>query len=104
MFVLLCLGRFFLFCSFETVLFWKYYKHDTCGTTLCHAVVSWHVEFPHLVFLPFIVIFKSMKMRNFVLQGSGSQNLTPKKQFPGAIDISGLRDVVKTGFFFTKSV
>ena len=38
-------------------------------------------------------------MRNFVLQGSGSQNLTPKKQFPGAIDISGLRDVVKTGFF-----
>ena len=77
MFVLLSLGTFFLFCSFETVLFWKYYEHDTCGTTLCHisnsnAVVSRHVEFPHPVSLPFVV-FLRLKMRNFVLQGSGSK-------------------------------
>ena len=47
--VALSLGTFFLFCSFESVLFWKYYKRDTSGATLCYisnsnAVVSRHVE------------------------------------------------------------
>ena len=106
MFVLLSLVTFFLFCSFETVLFWKYYEHDTCGTTLCHisnsnAMVSRHVESPHPVSLPFVVIFK-YEDEKFCSAGLWQQNLTPKKQFPGAIDISGLRDVVKTGFFFHK--
>ena len=46
---LLSLGKFFLFYSFESVLFWKYYKRDTSGATLCYisnsnAVVSRHVE------------------------------------------------------------
>ena len=46
---LLSLGTFFLFCSFESVLFWKYHKRDTSGATLCYisnsnAVVSRHVE------------------------------------------------------------
>ena len=46
---LLSLGTFFLFCSFESILFWKYYKRDTSGATLCYisnstAVVSRHVE------------------------------------------------------------
>ena len=103
MFVLPSLGMLLLFCSFETVLFWKYYKHDTCGTTLCHisnsnAVVSRHVEFPHLVFLPFVVIFK-YEDEKFCSAGFWQQNITPKKKFPGTIDISGLRDGVKTGFF-----
>ena len=107
MFVLLSLGTFFLFCSFETVLFWKYYEHDTWGATLCHisnsnAVVSRHVEFPHPVFLPFVVIFK-YEDEKFCSAGLWQQNLTPKKQFPGAIDISGLHDVVKTGFFFSQN-
>ena len=63
MFVLLSLGTFFLFCSFETVLFWKYYKHDTCGMTLRHisnsnAVVSRHVEFPRPVFYHLLLFLK----------------------------------------------
>ena len=46
---LLSLGTFFLFCSFESVLFWKYYKRDTFGVTFCHvsnsnAVAGRHVE------------------------------------------------------------
>ena len=49
---LLSLGTFFLFCSFESVLFWKYYKRDTSGATLCHISNSnagkW--KFPHPVF------------------------------------------------------
>ena len=46
---LLSLGTFFLFCSFESVLFWKYYKRDTFGVTFCHvsnsnAAAGRHVE------------------------------------------------------------
>ena len=59
---LLSLGKFFLFYSFESVLFWKYYKRDTSGATLCYtsnsnAVVSRQVEistsgfFYHSLFL-----------------------------------------------------
>ena len=36
---LLSLGKFFFFCSFESVLFWKYYKRDTSGVTLCHISI-----------------------------------------------------------------
>ena len=53
---LLSLGTFFLYCSFESVLFWKDYKRDTSGATLCHisnsnAVVSRHVEISKSGFL-----------------------------------------------------
>ena len=70
---LLSLGTFFLFRSFESVLFWKYYKRDTSGATLCdisnsNAVVSRPVEISTSgFFLPFVVIFKSVKLRNFDL-------------------------------------
>ena len=68
MFALPSLGTFFLFCSIESVLFWKCEKRDTSGETLCHVsnsnvVVSRHVE----IFLPFVVIFKSVKLINFHL-------------------------------------
>ena len=62
-----------------------------------------HRKFPHPFFLPFAVIFKSVKLRNFVPIGLRLQNLTPKRQFPGTKDISSLRDAEKT-VFFSKSL
>ena len=55
-------------------------------------------KFPHPVFLRFAFIFKSVKLRRFVPIGFRLHNLTPKKQFPGTKDISGLRDAEKTVF------
>ena len=59
---LLSLGTFFLFCSFESVLFWKYYKRDTSGATLCYisnsnAVVSRHVEISKFGFFYHSLLF-----------------------------------------------
>ena len=56
-------------------------------------------KFSHPVFLRFVFIFESLQLRNFVPIGLRLQNLTPKKQFPGTKDISGLRDAEKTVFF-----
>ena len=71
--VLLSLGTFFLFCPFESVLFWKYYKRDTSGATLCHisnsnAVVSRHVEISTSgIFTIRCFFFESVQLRNFDL-------------------------------------
>ena len=107
---LLSLGTFFLFCSFESVLFWKYYKRDTSGATLCHisnsnALVSRHVSisksgfFLFFFFWPFVVIFKS----EILIYRAPATKSNSQKQFPGTIDISGLRDALMA-VFFTKSV
>ena len=66
---LLSLGKLFLFYSFESVLFWKYYKRDTSGATLCYisnsnAVVNRHVEISTSGFFTIHCIFKSVKLRN----------------------------------------
>ena len=79
----------------------KYYKRDSSGATLCHisnsnAVVSGHVEISSSGFFTIRFFFSSVKLRNFVPIMFQLHNLTPKKQFPGTKDISGLRDAEKT--------